>query len=43
MPTTHPKMGAITLPPIIIRRTKHDIIRRTDVKRHTSKTIELQI
>ena len=43
MPTNHPKMSAITLPLIIIRRTKHDIIRCADVKRRTSKTIELQI
>ena len=43
MPTNHPKMSVITLPPIIIRRTKHVIIRRTDVKQCTSKTIELQI
>ena len=43
MPTNHPKMSAITLPPIIIRRTKYDIIRRTVVKRRTSKTIKLQI
>ena len=43
MPTNHPKMSAITLPSIIIRRTKYDIIRHTDVKQHTSKTIELQI
>ena len=43
MTTNHPKMSATTLPPIIIRRTKHDIIRHTDVKWRTSIAIKLQI